>query len=96
MRTEQYMPWPEQARIIKERIRQPIQVEGETFIPSVAAARELGIRALRLHVLSREDMTCNTVVTLSNGARFIRVPLHRGNLRPPIYWNVESLRGIFA
>lgn len=80
------------SQIIRDRYALPIQVDGATYYPTRTAAAQLGITRWWLTVSAKDVAGDNVVLTASNGLRFIRVPRHRGDSRPPLYWNWEAQR----
>jgi hypothetical protein len=93
---QQYMPWTEQARFIRDRMRKPIEVDGKQWFPTVTAAAQIGIEPKTLQVLARLYPARDKIVIAENGARFIRIPRERSDQRPPLYWDIDSLRGIYG
>lgn len=91
-----FLPWPEQAALYRLRMQQPITYDGEVQVPTVTAATELSINPHRLHMLAKQYPVKNAVVVTEKGARFIRVPRDRTDLRAPVYWDLKSLRGIYG
>lgn len=96
MNDKLYMPWAAQARLIKARMQKPLNWNGETFTPTITAAKELGIRPHVLHLLARQHPARNEVIATANGVRFIRASRDRTDLRPPLYWDLESLRKAYT
>lgn len=78
------------SRIIRERMRQPIEVDGAIYHPTTTAADLLGVHPNTLRVAAQYTPGDNVVLTAANGLRFVRVPRHRGDTRPPLYWNLEA------
>lgn len=96
MNTKEYMPWFEQQRLIKERMRQPIERDGILWISTVVAAEQLNLKPNLLRVLGAKYPGASEIVVTGQGVRFIRLPRGRGDLRPPLYWDLESLKRIYG
>jgi hypothetical protein len=79
----------EHSELIRQRARQPIVIDGATFVPTVEYAALVGFRADYFHKLAASCPTTNEVATV-NGHSFVRIPRHRGDTRSPIYWKVQS------
>lgn len=87
-----FPPWQELARRAKERLRQPQVINGETFICAADLERAVGIDRCTVRNLVRLAPGENMVLTAPCGIRFIRVPRHRGDERPPMYFDEGSVK----
>lgn len=87
-----YLSMQEQCALIRERQRQPIEFAGETWYITTDAAERRGLCVETLRVSARHIPGNNVILTTASGARFVRVPRHRNDLKAPIYWNLDSLR----
>lgn len=75
----------EHSNLIRERSKQPIVINGETFVTTVEYAAIAGHPPDYFHKLARPYHTVHTV-TMVAGHRFVRIPRHNGDMHPPIYW----------
>jgi hypothetical protein len=86
-----YKPWPQQAAEIKERMAQPVIVDGVRFVCTRDASAICGISMSHLRHLAA-TMPGDGIHTLPNGLTFLRQSRCKTDLRSPLYWREDSLR----
>lgn len=77
---------------IKERMRQPVEWQGETWYPTSVAAEQVGLLSRYLSRISFNIRGENVVLKTPEGARFVRLPRDKTDRRAPIYWDLDSLK----
>jgi hypothetical protein len=76
----------------RRALRQPLVIEGKTFVSTSQAAQLCGLSTTYLLLLARRaGPGVGTVLTAPSGLRFIRKPRHQGDQRCPTFFAVESL-----
>ncbi len=88
-----FMPWKEQAELIRQRQVQPIEVNGETFVGITAAAKLAGVGPTWLRTRTG-PVKGIYVVLMVDGIKFYRKPRHDGDMRPLVYYEIKSMNAL--
>lgn len=86
-----YANWRDAARAAIDRIHEPVVVDGVEYLSAPIAARRAGCSASWLRRRCRAVRGNFVVLEGEGGIRFIRVPRHNGDARPPLYVLLETI-----
>lgn len=79
----------EHSYLIRERARQPMVIDGKTFVTTVEFAKRIDFSTSYLRKLSAVYFG-NFVIITVNEFKFVRIPRHIGDRHAPLYWRIDE------